>query len=212
MSPRSATTNASMRDTSRRAILDAAMTVFRTAGPQRATTAAIAAQAGVAKGLVFNYFASKDALLEAVIEDRLLAALRYWDDLPPLKGAALLTEVANRALDSAIAHADDYRLYFALFFEPGAPDAVRRLIARIKPQVEVYYRLVGTALRDAGSKEPAVDALLFQASLNGLVQNLVIQPDLARNPKLFPRKQLIARLVAAFAPGAGPRATTARRR
>ena len=198
MSPRSAAANQTMRETSRRAILDAAAEIFRAEGPQQATTAAIAARAGVAKGLVFTYFDSKDALLDAVIEDRLLTALRYWEDLPALSGAAMLRTIANRALDRAVEQPDDFRLYLSLFFQPGSSDAVRRMSERIKPQIEAYYRLIASALREAGSTAPGVDALLFQAALNGLVQNLVIQPDLARKPELFPRKRLVARLVAAF--------------
>ena len=199
MSPRSAATNQTMREQSRRAILDAAAQVFGEVGPQQATTAAIATRAGVAKGLVFAYFENKDALLEAVIEDRLNQALHYWHDLPPLSGAEMLKHVANRAIDRAIAHPDAFRLYFALFFQPGTPDAVRRTADKIKPQLEQYYGVLATALKDAGSSEPSVDAVLFQAALNGLVQNLIIQPDLVKRPKLFPRARLVSRLVGAFA-------------
>jgi AcrR family transcriptional regulator len=206
MSPRNAATNQTMRAQSRRAILDAAAQVFGEVGPQNATTAAIAERAGVAKGLVFAYFESKDALLEAVIQDRLNEALQYWHDLPPLTGAELLTHIANRAVDRAIAHPDAFRLYFSLFFQPGASDAVGRTADRIKPQLEQYYRVLAIALKEAGSSEPNVDAVLFQAGLNGLVQNLVIQPDLAKRPKLFPRARLVSRLVEAFAsPGTGRR-------
>jgi AcrR family transcriptional regulator len=148
--------------------------------------------------LVFSYFASKEALLAAVIEDRLNTALRFWDDLPPLTGSALLLEIAERALARAIQHPQEFRLYFALFFQPGAPDAVRAASAQLLPQVKAYYAVLARALRQAGSKQPAVDAMLFQAGLNGLVQNLVIQPDLAENDTLFPRRRLITRLVQAF--------------
>lgn len=201
-----------MREISRRAILDAAADVFRAVGPGQATAAEIASRAGVAKGLVFTYFENKDALLEAVIEDRLVTALQYWEDLPPLSGAALLREVANRALDRAVAHPDDFRLYYSLFFQPGAPDAVRRVGERLKPQVQAYYTLLAAALQKAGSTTPAADALLFQAALSGLVQNLIIQPDLARNPTLFPRTPLIERLVAALVPSPRRRVKASRAR
>ena len=199
MSPRSAATNQTMREQSRRAILNAAAHVFGDVGPQQATTAAIAERAGVAKGLVFAYFESKEGLLEAVVQDRLDQALQYWEDLPPLKGAALLTHIANNAIERAIAHPDAFRLYFSLFFQPGASDAARRTAERIKPQLERYYAVLANALKDAGSPAPAVDAVLFQAGLNGLVQNLIIQPDLVKRPKLFPRARLVSRLVEAFA-------------
>ena len=200
MSPRSADANQQMRDSSRRAILDAAAQVFGEIGPHLATTAVIAQRAGVAKGLVFAHFATKDALLEAVIESRLIAALEYWHELPPAPaGAALLTDVANRAIDRAIADREAFRLYYALFFQPDTHAAIARAATRIKPQLQAYYAMLARALRASGSTDPAVDAVLFQAALNGLVQNVILQPELLNQPKLFPRKKLVTRLVAAFA-------------
>lgn len=50
----------------RRALIDAAKNTVAARGADAASVAAIAAKAGVAKGLLFYYFASKDGLLRAV--------------------------------------------------------------------------------------------------------------------------------------------------
>lgn len=55
-------------------ILDAAETLFADRGFAGTTTKAIAEEAGVATGLVFYYFASKEAILDALIEGRTLAS------------------------------------------------------------------------------------------------------------------------------------------
>jgi TetR/AcrR family transcriptional regulator, fatty acid metabolism regulator protein len=65
-------------DAKRRLILDAAVRVFARQGYEASRVGDIATAAGVAYGLVYHYFGSKDAVLEAVFREqwgRLLAAV-----------------------------------------------------------------------------------------------------------------------------------------
>ena len=64
-------------DVARARILDAATAEFAAHGFDRASTNTIAAEAGVAKGLVFHYFGTKDELYLAIIDrvaERVIAA------------------------------------------------------------------------------------------------------------------------------------------
>jgi AcrR family transcriptional regulator len=54
----------------REQLLDAAMSVFGRKGVQAASTREVAAAAGVAPGLLYHYFASKEALVLAVVAER----------------------------------------------------------------------------------------------------------------------------------------------
>jgi TetR/AcrR family transcriptional regulator, fatty acid metabolism regulator protein len=65
-------------DAKRQLILDAAVRVFARQGYDSSRVGDIAREAGVAYGLVYHYFGSKDAVLEAVFREqwgRLLAAV-----------------------------------------------------------------------------------------------------------------------------------------
>ena len=65
-------------DDKRRRILDAAVRVFATQGYEASRVGDVAKEAGVAYGLVYHYYASKDTVLEAVFREawgRLLAAV-----------------------------------------------------------------------------------------------------------------------------------------
>src|SRR5512146_3209234 len=79
----------------RRAILDAAITVFARQGFHSARVSDVAAEAGVAYGLVYHYFDSKDQMLNEIFTERwslLLAAGREADrtlDSPREKLAAI---------------------------------------------------------------------------------------------------------------------------
>src|SRR6185437_11612979 len=73
----------SAADEKRRRILEAAEHVFARQGYDASPVSDVATEAGVAYGLVFHYFGSKDALLDAVFHavwGRLLAALRHAEE------------------------------------------------------------------------------------------------------------------------------------
>src|SRR5213076_2071655 len=67
----------------RRQILSAAVRVFAAQGYEATRVGDIAKEAGVAYGLVYHYFGSKDAVLEAVFREqwgRLLAAVELAEE------------------------------------------------------------------------------------------------------------------------------------
>jgi len=99
-------------------ILDAAMQLFRRQGFEETTMREIAAEAGVATGAAYYYFASKDAIalafydqaqqdLEPLIERALAGAKHVKDRLAALVEAKLQYFEPNRRLLGALAaHAD----------------------------------------------------------------------------------------------------------
>jgi TetR/AcrR family transcriptional regulator, fatty acid metabolism regulator protein len=71
-------------DAKRRVILDAAVRVFARQGYDASRVGDVAKEAGVAYGLVYHYFGSKEAVLEAVFREqwgRLLAAVSLAEEL-----------------------------------------------------------------------------------------------------------------------------------
>lgn len=64
----------------REQIIDAAMRVFAQKGFVRATNKDVAREAGITAGLIYHYFANKEALLMAVIEGR--SPLKVFSALP----------------------------------------------------------------------------------------------------------------------------------
>lgn len=70
----------------RRILLDAAIPLLERAGPRELTVRAVAAEAGVSERTVFRYFASREALLDAVAAE---ASRRIAAPSPPASLAAL---------------------------------------------------------------------------------------------------------------------------
>lgn len=68
----------------RRQILDAAVRAFARKGYEQCRVGDVASEAGIAYGLVYHYFASKEALLETIFRDtwtQLLAAIESVEEL-----------------------------------------------------------------------------------------------------------------------------------
>ena len=86
----------------RRAILDAAITVFARQGFHSSRVSDVAAEAGVAYGLVYHYFDSKDQMLNELFSERwslLLAAIDEADSAGQAPRAKLET-VAGFIIES----------------------------------------------------------------------------------------------------------------
>lgn len=68
MSPRSKKSNEEIRNASKQMIAQSALTLFINEGYLNVTIEQIAKKAGVSKGLMYNYFSGKEALLSFIIE------------------------------------------------------------------------------------------------------------------------------------------------
>jgi AcrR family transcriptional regulator len=132
-------------------VLEAADAVFANKGPS-ASTEEVAERAGVAIGTVFRHFPTKQALLEAVIVDRL---------------GRLASEAA------ALADADDPEAAFFAFFahwvelaatKHALADALANAGVNVKAVESCHARVVGDLHR-------AVDTLLTRAQRAGAVRD-----------------------------------------
>jgi AcrR family transcriptional regulator len=89
-------------DAKRQLILDAAVRVFARQGFDASRVGDVAKEAGVAYGLVYHYFGSKDAVLEAVFREqwgRLLAAVSLAEETQETapEQLALVVKIVLRA-------------------------------------------------------------------------------------------------------------------
>jgi AcrR family transcriptional regulator len=67
------------KSATRQRILDSAIQAFRTRGFEATTTRDIATTAGIATGTLFNYFATKEAIVEALAAEALASARSRFD-------------------------------------------------------------------------------------------------------------------------------------
>lgn len=79
MSPRTATQFKEIREEKRSLIMDTALEHFASEGFHNTTINHIARHAGISKGLMYNYFSSKDELLAEIIDRSVSEIYLYFD-------------------------------------------------------------------------------------------------------------------------------------
>jgi AcrR family transcriptional regulator len=134
----------------RQRILVAAAELFRERGLQ-VTLDAVAERAGVGVGTVYRRFPDKDALVDALFEDRIDEVRQAADEACAMPDAwDALVCFFERAIEM---HGNDRALKELVFSNAHGQDRVRRARAKIKP---VVGRLVARA-QAAGQLRPDVD-------------------------------------------------------
>ena len=79
MSPRTQLQFEEIREEKKTLIMDAALEQFASEGYYATTISQIANHAGISKGLLYNYFESKEALLIAILQRSVMEIYKYFD-------------------------------------------------------------------------------------------------------------------------------------
>lgn len=143
------------RDGTRRRLLDAAATVVRRKGPRALTLETVAAQAGLSKGGLLYHFATKDALVGALVEDWLDRFEAEVVEGTAERGWARAYARACAEPRTAAERATDVALLVAIAGDPRGLEAVRKRYAAWQD------RLVADA-------PDTVDATLVRLAADGL--------------------------------------------
>jgi AcrR family transcriptional regulator len=106
-------------------LLEAAATVFSTTGYTAASTNAIAREAGVSPGTLYQFFPNKEAIA-IELGDRLMHEMRetYGEALAPIDPATPLEQAVGAAVDRFIAFNCDHPVFFALMHGPDVPGRI----------------------------------------------------------------------------------------
>jgi AcrR family transcriptional regulator len=193
----------------RRLILDAAVRVFARQGFHACRVSDIADEAGVAYGLVYHYFASKDEVLDTLFLERwnvMLELIREVDSQP----------IPVREKFGAIASfiVDSYR---------HDPDLMKVIIVEVTraansfgqthlPEIRAAYELIGEIVTEAqaqGSFRPEIEPRFAAMAFYGAIEQLLtgwIFGLLPEGPEHFERaKWLVVETVCGGLelPGAG---------
>jgi len=106
-------------------LLEAAASVFCTTGYTAASTNAIAREAGVSPGTLYQFFPNKEAIA-IELGDRLMHEMRetYGEALAPVDPATPLKEAVGAAVDRFIAFNCDHPVFFALMHGPDIPGRI----------------------------------------------------------------------------------------
>ena len=169
----------------RRLILDAAVRVFARQGFNGCRVSDIADEAGVAYGLVYHYFRSKDEVLDTLFLERwnvLLEAIRETDqqDISPREK---LYAIASFIVDS-YRHDPDLMKVIIVEVTRAANSFGQTHLAKIREAYELIANIVAKAQEDGTFKDtitPQFAAMAFYGAieqvLTGWIFELLPQSD-----------------------------------
>lgn len=167
MSPKSKEQFAAERQRSMDAIKQAALELFAEKGYQNTSISDIAKSAGISKGLMYNYFESKEGLLRAIVEE----AIREGDELmamladphgDPYEQLRAITIGSIQMVKGNLAY---WKFLTSLAFQSAALKSLEPLLKR---QREEATAIAVQLFKRMGRPEPLHEAYLFAASLDGL--------------------------------------------
>ena len=118
MSPRTAAQFEEIRNDRKDQLMDAALHIFAEEGYHSASVSQIAKRAGVSKGLMYNYFHSKEEVLRALVVDLFeyaMKALKIEEDQTIDK--ARFKEIIELSIDIPLQEPQRWKLYMSLVFQ-----------------------------------------------------------------------------------------------
>jgi AcrR family transcriptional regulator len=167
MPPRTPEQFEAMRSSRREQIMEAALELFAREGYGNCSISQLATHAGISKGLMYNYFDSKEQLLAAIIENGLTEIMGLLD--PDHDGVLQPEEMAGfiqRILSAMRGNQKFWTLYVTVILQPH----VREILAGgpFQNYIERFGPLLMDYFQRMGFQNPELEMLTFSAMIEGL--------------------------------------------
>ena len=158
----------------REQILEAALRVIGRSGRQAVTHRAVAEEAGVPLGSTTYYFDSRDDLLRQALEHVAASEVeRYAERGEELRLVKSARELADRLVE-AVQDRTAYIAEYELWLEAGQRPELREAA---QSWCDAEQRSVAGAMEAVGSTDPAADASLVVAAIDGLGERALARED-----------------------------------
>ncbi len=164
-----------IREEKKELIMQVALTLFAKQGYANSSIAQIAKEAKISKGLIYNYFESKDALIKEILMggfDQLMVFFERNKD--GVFGNAEFEYFVNETFALMKKNEDFWRIYLSLAFQPNIIKLIEKeLMETLMPILSIldnYYA-------ERKHPSPQVMTRLFLAVLDGVGLHYLSDPD-----------------------------------
>lgn len=163
-----------IRENRKTLIMDTALELFANEGYHPTSISRIAKKAGISKGLMYNYFTSKEALIRAIIDKGLNDLLTTFD---PDHDGVLTEKEFEYMVNGLIAILKEnvryWKLYFSIIIQPHVHPIIHEGIVERMPK---WLRIQAKYFEKKGVADPVTEALFLGSVLDGVALNYVIDP------------------------------------
>lgn len=175
MSPRTEKQFEEIREERKAQIKEVALEIIFEEGIQNTSISKIAKRAGISKGLMYNYYVSKEQMIQEIIFDGLDLFIQFFD---PNRDGILTEEEAKYFIDGVFdilkSNIKYWRLYFSVMLQPKVMILIQDKFIQM---MEPFMEIVTAYFERKGSKNPYVEARLVAAALDGIGFHYIVDPD-----------------------------------
>lgn len=176
MSPRTKEQVEEIRNRSMVQIQDAALDLFAHQGFHKTSISQIAKKARVSKGLIYNYYQSKDHLLESLIHDAVEAGEEMiegaiHEDLDPLQS---LLKILDHTIKKVKGNPTYWKLIMGLSIQE---EIIGKFEDLLKETQMKNLNTVITLLNEMGVQNAQLEAMYLAAMLDGVLMHFIHMKD-----------------------------------
>ncbi len=172
MSPRSKEQIEEIRSQSIAKILDAAFRLMSRNGYDSTSISQIAKEAGVSKGLMYNYFNSKEDLIKQLINNTMEEGDRLLTSIVSENPSETLRNIFKWFFNELRNHIEQWRFISEFMFKVDKFEFVKDLVYN---KMKEYVDFIGSLLNEIGFENSREEAQLITGLFDGIgFQYLVI--------------------------------------
>jgi AcrR family transcriptional regulator len=175
MSPRTVLQYEEIREERREQIMHVALELIAEEGFSNVTIAKIAQRANISKGLMYNYFESKEKL---ILDIMMKGINEFYNAFDSDKDGVLSNHEMHYFIDQVFdilkANIKFWRLYFMIMFQPEVyklvePDIIKLMGPFMSIALDFFKRI--------GVDDPIAEMRFFGAMMDGISMNFVMDPE-----------------------------------
>jgi len=188
MSPRTAEQFEEIREEKKKLIMQVALELFANDGYHSTSISKIAQKAGISKGLMYNYFESKEELLSSIFNHIMN---RTMDMIDPNHDEIITHEEAevffDRFFDVLIDNPQEWRLFYQLTVQKE----VMKLLMQENMNIKVQHnqQLLLNYFAKQNFKDPELVIVLFSSIFKGFTLMYAFAPEMFTQEILYKLKQ-----------------------
>lgn len=193
MSPRTEEQFENIRKEKKEIIKSAALELFANDGYHVTSISKIARKAGISKGLMYNYFKSKEDLLSSIFHDIMK---RIMDILDPDHDEVITPEEAeaffDRFFNILIENPREWRLYYQLSVQKDVMDLLMK--ESMDSKIQHNQQMIINFFAKQNFRDPELAILMFSSVFKGFTMMYAFAPEMFSKELLEKFKQKLKEL------------------
>ncbi|MBN2167395.1 MAG: TetR/AcrR family transcriptional regulator [Marinilabiliaceae bacterium] len=177
MAPRTKDAIASLRKDKMLHIEKIALKLFAENGYHATSIASIAKQAEISKGLLYNYYSSKEELLKSLVfrvfED-MLKVFDFESDSKKFSFNDQILKMIDAGFEWVKKNQQSLKIYFGIMLQPAVLIIINDEMWKMAAP---YFEKAARFFASSGYSNPLVEVRYFNSMLDGIFLNYVLEPE-----------------------------------